>query len=110
MERLVEGCCAFKHTPHILHFGHVPVVERLVEKGFLKHSSHISHIGHVPLVERLVEGDCASKHTFHIRHVGHVPIRAGGLLVLVVSCVLCFARVVAAAACGVKYLYRYLTN
>ena len=40
----------------------------------MKHTEHIRHIGHVPLVERLVEGVCIKKHTFHIRHTGHVPI------------------------------------
>ena len=31
-----------KHPVHILHFGHVPIVERLVERGcFIKHPVHI---------------------------------------------------------------------
>ena len=28
---LVKGCCTTKHMIHVLHFGHVPIVERLVE-------------------------------------------------------------------------------
>ena len=75
VERLVEGCCACKHTFHIPHVGHVPIVERLVEGPCVfKHPSHIRHIRHVPIVERLVEGVCALKHTVHIRHFGHVPL------------------------------------
>ena len=31
MERSVEGGCVRKHIIHILHFGHVPFVERLVD-------------------------------------------------------------------------------
>ena len=54
MKRLVEGGCVFKHTIHISHVGHVPIIEGLVERGCaLKHPSHIRHIGHVPIVERL---------------------------------------------------------
>ena len=29
----VEGGCAIKHTSHIRHIGHVPIIERLVEGG-----------------------------------------------------------------------------
>ena len=59
MKRLVEGGCVFKHTIHISHVGHVPIIEGLVERGCaLKHPSHIRHIGHVPIIERLVEFDC----------------------------------------------------
>ena len=34
---------------------------------FFKHEFHIVHIGHVPVVERLVEGRCVTKHKSHIR-------------------------------------------
>ena len=41
-------------------------VKRLVEGGCaIKHTKHIRHVGHVPLVERLVEGFCAKKHVPH---------------------------------------------
>ena len=52
---------------HILHVGHVPIVERLVERicGF-KHLMHLMHFGHVPIVERLVERACAIKHSGHM--------------------------------------------
>ena len=58
MEWLVEGECEQKHTIHAtgrFHFGIVPFVERLIE-GFcqVKHLGHILHIGHVPIIERLV--------------------------------------------------------
>ena len=42
-------------------------------KTKLKHTGHIPHFGHVPIVERLVEGACACKHPAYIRHFGHVP-------------------------------------
>ena len=75
VERLVEGPCSIKHPGHIRHIGHVPIVERLVEGECVsKHTSHIRHFGHVPIVERLVEGVCVIKHPGHIRHIGHVPI------------------------------------
>ena len=46
-----------------------------------KHTIHIRHIGHVPIVERLVEGFCAIKHFFHIRHFfGHVPSKKNFVL------------------------------
>ena len=40
----------------------------------MKHPGHIRHFGHVPLVEGLVEGGCVLKHKTHPRHIGHVPI------------------------------------
>jgi len=40
----------------------------------MKHTIHIRHFGHVPIIERLVEGACAFKRISHIRHFGHVPI------------------------------------
>ena len=33
VERLVEGLCVLKHKVHILYFGHVPIVKRLVEEA-----------------------------------------------------------------------------
>ena len=39
---MVEGGCAIKHPSHILHIGHVPIVERLVEGAcVVKHTSHM---------------------------------------------------------------------
>ena len=74
IERLVEGSCVIKHSPHTIHIGHVPIIERLVEGSCVtKHITHIRHIGHVPIIERLVEG-AMSKHISHIRHIRHVPV------------------------------------
>ena len=61
MSRMFEGAesfkgpCGMEHTIHIRHFGHVPIVERLVEGGcVLKHSIHICHFGHVPIANLAV--------------------------------------------------------
>ena len=76
-ERGAAGRRILRHKtylPYSSRVGHVPLVDRLVERGVRKHTPHILHVGNVPLVERLVEGFCIFKHRFHIRHVGHVPL------------------------------------
>tara|TARA_B100001175_G_scaffold159081_1_gene134794 strand:- start:466 stop:972 length:507 start_codon:yes stop_codon:yes gene_type:complete len=75
----------FEHNRHLRHIGHVPIVERLVERVYaaalvgafrgvtVEHTCHVRDVVDPPFVQRLVERIGLIEHRLHIRDAGHIP-------------------------------------
>ncbi len=75
-DRLVERGGATKHEPHRGHLAYIPTMQGLVKRGgAVEHVVHCGDVAHVPVIQRLVELIDVHEHAMHRGHVARVPVR-----------------------------------